>query len=40
MLRANGGSPGTKSPAQFQAYIGSELVKWRKVVKDGNVKVE
>jgi len=40
MLRANGGSPGTKSPAEFRAFIGSELAKWRKVVKDGNVKAE
>lgn len=38
VLAANGGSPGKMTQAEFATYINSELEKWSRVVKDGNIK--
>lgn len=37
---AEGASTLQMSPAEFGQYIGSETVKWGKVVKEGNIKAE
>lgn len=40
LLRTNGGSSGKKSAAEFKSFIDQEMAKWRKVVKEGNVKAQ
>jgi hypothetical protein len=37
---AQGFEPVGGTPEEFSAYIKSELVKWAKVVKDANVRVD
>jgi tripartite-type tricarboxylate transporter receptor subunit TctC len=39
-LRDQGYEPVGSSPAQFGAYIKSELVKWTKVIKGAGIKGE
>lgn len=39
-LKINGGSPGKKNATEFATFVNSELVKWRRVVVDANVKAE
>jgi len=39
-LESQGGEPATGTPEQFARQIEAEIVKWAKVVKDANVKVE
>jgi tripartite-type tricarboxylate transporter receptor subunit TctC len=35
-----GAVAGAQSPKEFQAFIGSEIAKWGKVVKDANIKLD
>jgi len=37
---AQGASPGGNTPDQFGAFVKTEVVKWAKVAKDANVKIE
>lgn len=39
-LRADGVEPAHSTPDAFRRFIGEEIVKWSKVVKAGNIKVE
>lgn len=39
-LKINGGSPGKKNVTEFASFVNAELAKWRRVVKDANVKAE
>ena len=39
-LEAYGAEDGGGTPEKFAAFIASEIVKWRKVVKEGNVRVD
>ena len=39
-LEAYGAEDGGGTPEKFRDFIAAEIVKWRKVVKDGNVKVD
>lgn len=39
-LRANGYEPGHNSPDAFNSFIAEEIVKYSRVVKDGNIRVE
>ena len=39
-LLAQGMEPGGNSPEQFAALIRSEIDKWRRVVKNANIKIE
>jgi tripartite-type tricarboxylate transporter receptor subunit TctC len=39
-LRADGVEPAHSTPDEFRRFIGEEIVKWSKVVKAGNIKVE
>jgi tripartite-type tricarboxylate transporter receptor subunit TctC len=36
----DGAEPVTSTPAQFSARIASEVARWRKVVKEANLRVE
>lgn len=38
-LSADGSTPMTSTPAQFRAHIGSEITKWRKLVKDAGLQM-
>jgi tripartite-type tricarboxylate transporter receptor subunit TctC len=35
-----GAIAGTQSPAEFASFLRAEIVRWGKVVKDANVKVD
>jgi tripartite-type tricarboxylate transporter receptor subunit TctC len=37
---AQGASPGGNTPEQFAAFIRTEVVKWGKVAKDANIKID
>ena len=37
---AQGAGAGGNSPDQFGAFVKTEVVKWAKVAKDANVKIE
>ena len=39
-LRAEGSEVGGIPPAEFAAYIKSEIAKWTRVVKEAGIKVE
>ena len=39
-LAAQGFEPAGTTPAEFAAYIKSEIVKWRKVIKDAGIRRE
>ena len=39
-LAADGSIPVASSPAQFSAHIKAEIAKWKKLVKDANLKLE
>jgi tripartite-type tricarboxylate transporter receptor subunit TctC len=38
-LSADGSTPLTSTPAQFAAHISSEIIKWRKLVKDAGLQM-
>jgi tripartite-type tricarboxylate transporter receptor subunit TctC len=38
-LAADGSTPLTSTPAQFKAHISSEIIKWRKLVKDAGLQM-
>ena len=39
-MAADGGEPIGSSPERFQQHLASEIVRWRKVVRDANIRVE
>ena len=39
-LAGQGANPDLKAPAEFSAYVASELAKWKKVVTNAGVKAE
>jgi tripartite-type tricarboxylate transporter receptor subunit TctC len=39
-LATDGGEPVSGSPERFQQHLASEIVRWRKVVRDANIRVE
>lgn len=39
-LLSQGATPGKGSPADLAAFTDSEIAKWAKVIKDGNIKVD
>jgi tripartite-type tricarboxylate transporter receptor subunit TctC len=39
-LAAESSEPGGMPPQQFAQYIASEIAKWKRVVKEANIKVE
>jgi tripartite-type tricarboxylate transporter receptor subunit TctC len=39
-LAAQGFEPAGTTPAEFAGYIKSEIVKWRKVIKDAGIRPE
>jgi tripartite-type tricarboxylate transporter receptor subunit TctC len=39
-LKGQGGDPGGNTPEQFTALLREELVKWAKLVKAANIKLD
>ena len=39
-LEKSGLNPASKNPAEFSAYIRTELVRWTKLIKDAGIKAD